>query len=130
MSKAAQDRLFKSKGPELLVNLADHVTDSVKDVLGVSGITAEHLGQEVALRMSQVWCGQLIYFPSGTQLKSAQTHLQIFEAFNGRNHDEVATKFGVSVQHVYKVVKLIRKETLRDMQGDLFSGDSNELPKE
>lgn len=126
MSKDIQDRLFKSKGPELLVSLADHVADSAKDVLGISGSTAEHLGQEVAIRISQIWGGQLVYFPSGTQLKSAQTHVQIYENFNGRNHGEVAAKFGVSVQHVYKVVKLIRKEMLKDMQGDLFSDESEQ----
>ena len=124
MSKT-QDKLFKSKGPELLVNLADHVADSAKDVLGISNATAEHLGQEVAIRVSQVWGGQLIYFPSGTQLKCAKTHVKIFDAFNGRNHDEVAAQFGVSVQHVYKVVKLMRRERLRDMQGDLFTDDSD-----
>ena len=123
MSKTAQERLFKSRGPELLLSLADHVADSAKDVLGVGGSAAEHLGQEVAMRLSQVWGGQLIYFPAGTLLKSAQTHVQIFEAFTGHNHDEVAAKFGVSVQHVYKVIKSVRKEMLKDMQGDLFTDE-------
>lgn len=123
MSKPTQDRLFRSKGPELLLSLADHVADSAMGVLGVKGNTAEHLGQEVAMRISEVWGGQLIYFPAATQLKSAQTHVQIYEAFTGRNHDEVAAKFGVSVQHVYKVVKSVRKEMLKDLQGDLFTDE-------
>ncbi len=55
-------------------------------------------------------------FPAGTVLKSAQTHIKIFEAFNGRNQNEVAAKFGISVQHVYNIVKRMRKEVIKDIQ--------------
>ncbi len=126
MKEKLEDKLFRSQGPELLVDLADHVANSAKEVLiNVDEATAQHLGQEVAVKMSQIWGGQIVYFPAGTVLKSAQTHIKIFEAFNGRNQNEVAAKFGISVQHVYNIVKRMRKEVLKDIQGDMFtdSGD-------
>ncbi|EIS0892410.1 DNA-binding protein, partial [Salmonella enterica] len=45
--------------------------------------------------------------------------------FDGRNHHELARKFGVSLQWVYSVVKRVRKEELDRMQGKLFDGDSD-----
>ncbi|EDJ7116989.1 DNA-binding protein, partial [Escherichia coli] len=43
--------------------------------------------------------------------------------FNGRNHHELARKFGVSLQWVYSVVKRVRKEELDRMQGKLFADE-------
>ncbi|HEL5982467.1 TPA: DNA-binding protein, partial [Escherichia coli] len=48
---------------------------------------------------------------------------EIFREFNGRNHHELARKFGVSLQWVYSVVKRVRKEEISRLQGQLFEDD-------
>ncbi|MCN2537284.1 DNA-binding protein, partial [Escherichia coli] len=66
-------------------------------------------------------------FPMGMVWKVSQRDREIFREFNGRNHHELARKFGVSLQWVYSVVKRVRKEELDRMQGRLFDED---LPEE
>ncbi|MBE8614120.1 DNA-binding protein, partial [Morganella morganii] len=55
----------------------------------------------------------------------SQRDREIFNEFDGRNHHELARKFGVSLQWIYSVVKRVRKEELDRMQGKLFDGESD-----
>ncbi|MEH5865258.1 Mor transcription activator family protein, partial [Escherichia coli] len=55
--------------------------------------------------------------------KVSQRDREIFREFNGRNHHELARKFGVSLQWVYSVVKRVRKEEISRLQGQLFEDD-------
>ena len=66
------------------------------------------------------WGGQNVYFPMGMVWKVSQRDREIFLEFDGRNHHELARKFGVSLQWIYSVVKRVRKEELDRMQGKLF----------
>lgn len=65
---------FRSKGPELLVELAHHVADTIVDVTGLDLKVAEQVGSSVATRMMLVWGGRMFIsqwvflgiHPSGT----------------------------------------------------------------
>lgn len=103
---------FRSKGPELLVELAQHTSETVREIIDIEPEVADQIGQAVANRMMQVWGGQNVYFPMGMVWKVSQRDREIFREFNGRNHHELARKFGVSLQWVYSVVKRVRKEEL------------------
>ena len=111
---------FRSKGPELLVELAQHTSETVREIIDIEPAIADQIGQAVANRMMQVWGGQNVYFPMGMVWKVSQRDREIFREFNGRNHHELARKFGVSLQWVYSVVKRVRKEELDRMQGRLL----------
>ncbi len=114
---------FRSKGPELLVELAQHTSETVREIIDIEPAIADQIGQAVANRMMQVWGGQNVYFPMGMVWKVSQRDREIFREFNGRNHHELARKFGVSLQWVYSVVKRVRKEELDRMQGKLFADE-------
>ena len=114
---------FRSKGPELLVELAQHTSETVREIIDIEPAVADQIGQAVANRMMQAWGGQNVYFPMGMVWKVSQRDREIFLEFDGRNHHELARKFGVSLQWVYSVVKRVRKEELDRMQGKLFDGE-------
>ncbi|EFB1759102.1 DNA-binding protein [Escherichia coli] len=114
---------FRSKGPELLVELAQHTSETVREIIDIEPAIADQIGQAVANRMMQVWGGQNVYFPMGMVWKVSQRDQEIFREFNGRNHHELARKFGVSLQWVYSVVKRVRKEEISRLQGQLFEDD-------
>ena len=96
---------FRSKGPELLVELAQHTSETVREIIDIEPAIAD------------------VYFPMGMVWKVSQRDREIFREFNGRNHHELARKFGVSLQWVYSVVKRVRKEELDRMQGKLFADE-------
>lgn len=53
---------FRSKGPELLVELAQHTSETVREIIDIEPEVADQIGQAVANRMMQVWGGQNVYF--------------------------------------------------------------------
>ncbi|NLR73546.1 Mor transcription activator family protein [Leeia aquatica] len=111
---------FKSKGPELLVDLAEQCALALVERAGVSQDKAEQLGREIADRMAAHWGGQNIYFPMGLSYKLSLRDRQIYDDFNGVNHSELARKYSVSLQWIYKIVKTVRQEEIAQRQGDMF----------
>lgn len=114
---------FRSKGPELLVELAQHTANILSEIIEVDPVLADQIGEAVAHRMMQVWGGQNVYFPMGLVWRVSIRDREIFNEFNGKNHHKLARKFGVSVQWIYSVVKRVRKEELSRLQSKLFDDE-------
>ncbi|WP_432719889.1 DNA-binding protein [Jeongeupia wiesaeckerbachi] len=117
---------MRSKGPELLVDLALHTAAALVELAGVEGARAEQLGREVADRMAGHWGGQNIYFPMGLSYKLSQRDRSIYDKFNGTNQSDLAREFGVSLQWVYKIIKAVRAEEMARRQGGLFENEEDE----
>ncbi|MCM2494578.1 Mor transcription activator family protein [Burkholderia glumae] len=116
------DDTFKSKGPELLVDLSVQIAQALVELASIDTDQAEQIGREIADRMAGHWGGQNIYFPMGVSYRLSQRDRQIFEEFRGDNQAELARKFGVSLQWVYKIIKTVRREDIAARQRDLFGG--------
>lgn len=112
---------FKSKEPELLVDLAEQCSVALRETAGMDKDKAEQVGREIADRMASHWGGQNIYFPMGLSYKLSQRDRQIYDDFTGSNHSELARKYGVSLQWIYKIVKTVRQEEMARRQGDMFN---------
>ncbi|AOJ71022.1 MULTISPECIES: Mor transcription activator family protein [Burkholderia] len=112
---------FKSKGPELLVDLAQHVSVALKELAAMKTDEADQLGREIADRMAAHWGGQNVYFPMGVSYKLSQRDRRIYDEFRGDNHGELARKYGVSIQWIYKIIKAVGREETAARQKRLFS---------
>lgn len=93
------------KSNELLIDLAQHIASDLKALLKLNAYQAEEIGSHIAKRMSAHWGGQNIYFPMNLSNKISQRDTQIYKEFNGTNHSELARKYGVSLQWIYKIIK-------------------------
>lgn len=71
---------FRSKGPELLVELAQHTSETVREIIDIEPEIADQIGQATANRMMQVWGGQNVYFPMGMVWKVNQRDREIFRS--------------------------------------------------
>jgi len=111
---------FRSKGPELLVDMAQHVSICLVELLAVDKDKADHVSQEIANRMAAHWGGQNIYFPMGLSYKLTQRDQQIYDEFTGDNQSDLARKYGVSIQWIYKIIKTVRQEEIAKRQGFLI----------
>ena len=112
---------FRSKGPELLVDLTEHVAASLKELVSMDEGAARHVAKEVADRMAAHWGGQNVYFPMGLAGKLSRRDRLIYEEFNGTNQSDLARKWGVSLQWIYKIVKAVRKDEIARRQVDMFA---------
>ncbi|MGL9773664.1 MAG: Mor transcription activator family protein [Sodalis sp. (in: enterobacteria)] len=104
-----------SKGLELLVELAEHTAQTVRQIIDVD--------PAVASQMMTVWGGQNVYFLMGLIWKVSQRDREIFADFNNYNHHALARKYKVSLQWIYSVVKRVKKEELARIQGSLFEDE-------
>ena len=111
----------RSKGPELLVDMIQHVTVALGELTEMDDSRAKQVAREIADRMAAHWGGQNIYFPMGLSYKLSQRDRQIYDDFTGANHSELARKYGVSLQWIYKIVKTVRQEEMARRQGAIFT---------
>ncbi|MBD9463948.1 MULTISPECIES: Mor transcription activator family protein [unclassified Pseudomonas] len=112
---------FRSKGPELLVDLTEHVAGALRELVSMDDEAARHVAKEVTDRMAAHWGGQNVYFPMGLAGKLSRRDRQIYEEFNGTNQSDLARKWGVSLQWIYKIVKAVRKDEIARRQADMFA---------
>ncbi|WP_137937797.1 Mor transcription activator family protein [Chitinivorax sp. B] len=103
---------FRSKGPELLVDLAQHVAASLVELAKLDQAHSEQVGWEIAERMASHWGGQNVYFPMGLTQRISERDQLIYQEFTGTNHAELARKYGVSLQWIYKIVKTVREREI------------------
>ena len=116
---------FRSKGPELLIDLTQHIAHALGELIALDSEQAEHVAKEVADRMAAHWRGQNIYFPMGLSIKLSRRDREIYDKFTGHNHHELVREYGVSLAWIYKIIKAVRKEELARIQGDMFSPASD-----
>lgn len=106
-------------GVELLSDLADRIAMKLSE-LGIDPDRAADISQAVSDDMAGHWGGQLVYFPKGMYSILSKRDRQIYADFSGHNHDELAEKYGVCVQTIYRIVKLMRRASITDLHDDLF----------
>lgn len=96
-------------GPELLHSIEDEVKAELVRLLSRRGDISpeererigESLGRFLADFLSLSWGGQLVYFPKDSKRRATMMYAE----FDGGNHADLARKYGVCVQTVYRVIK-------------------------
>jgi Mor family transcriptional regulator len=81
---------------------------------------AEEIARDTCEKLRHTFGGEQFYFPKGTELDTILVHHKIFKEFNGFNHAELARKFDMSIQNIYRIIKRAHKKHIDDMQPDLF----------
>jgi Mor family transcriptional regulator len=64
--------------------------------------------------------GSLIYINKGSKYEADEIKEEIWKKFNGRNHEELRREYGVSIQHIYRILKAARDKTFAKNQQKLI----------
>lgn len=105
--------------PELLADLADQVAGRLVE-LGIDMERAAEVGFAIAEHVRSHWSGQSLYFAKGLRFELSCRDMEIFERFNGRNHEALAREYNLTVMRIYQIVKAVRAELVAKRQGSLF----------
>ena len=111
---------FKSRGPELLIDLIDKTAAVLQETVGLEHDSAHKCAEAVANRMRMEWGGQQVYFPKGLAADITKRDLELYQEFDGTNHEQLARKYDLSVQWVYKIVKNVQAFEVARRQIDMF----------
>ncbi|SUA57999.1 Mor transcription activator family protein [Oligella urethralis] len=114
-----QNQYSRRKIPELLEYLSKAIEAQLKK-FEISDVQAESVGIHVSNKIAEDLGGQLLYIPKGVSLRLSLRDLQIYKEYNGKNHAELSKKHGLSVQHIYKIIKLVKKDELARRQTTIF----------
>lgn len=112
--------IFEENAPEILLDLAEQVRAELVKNHNMDEQQARKIGVDVALKIANNWAGELIYIPQSVALMSSERNLAIWREFDGKNHRELARKYGVSMQWVYKVIKRVQRQEVEKRQLDIF----------
>lgn len=89
---------------ELLTDLADR-TMAILEHYGLDSNRAQDAADAIVDDLADNWGGQYITVPKDMKYRHAKRRQAIADAFDGTNHSELATQFGLSVNAIYKVLK-------------------------
>lgn len=104
--------------------LLDDTYTLVVDVLrelNIDVAKCEIAAEEVTAMFVKKHGGEQVYIPTDHNPKKQARAMEIYEACNGRNHDEVGRKFNISPRSVYRIYKRIRAQIIAQNQSDLFN---------
>ena len=62
--------------------------------------------------LRKAFSGSLIYFPKWSRNRLVKRNAAILRDCNGHNHNELAVKYGLSVQHIYEIISTEKKKAL------------------
>ncbi len=106
-------------GRELLQDLAAKLAQQAQDMLGIPEAKAKHFANEAAGRVADDWGGQNVYIPMDLVGRRSLRNVQIYREFSGNNIPELASKYDLSVQCVYRIIK-VQRELLAPKQLSLL----------
>ena len=97
-----------TRAETLLDEIAAAVSYHLKK-LGIAEPKALEIGASVAEKIRATFGGQALYIAVEQQKKVAERDAELFAEFTGTNHNDLASRYGISVVHVYRIVKRMQE---------------------
>lgn len=80
--------------------------------------------EAIACRISQdvraSWGGQQVYIKKIDLAELSARNIDIFNEFNGSNHQQLAKKHGLAVPVIYRIIKTVQQQEREKRQQKLF----------
>lgn len=87
-----------------------HGQAQIIEALGCDEDLAAQVAHGIADRLAKAWGGSMLYVAKQHKLGICDRDWQIYQAFNGRNHHELAKRFGLSLPYIYKILANFKKQ--------------------
>lgn len=87
--------------------------------VGLDSEQTEEVSRLIAQKMCDEWGGQIIYFPKYKRAGLSDRDLQIWKDFNGHNHRELARKYKMALQNIYRILDFVQRAETAKRQGAL-----------
>lgn len=116
----------KKDYPEILAELVAAIApELIKH--GLDAVAANEAAMSATERVRNEFGGLLLYIPRGNNFDISERDEKIYGLFDGRNVDELARKFKLSVQHVYRILAKCRARSKSSNQHNLITQTKGKL---
>jgi Mor family transcriptional regulator len=121
MSTSADEKIrpLPEGYPEICADMVSQVEMLLREV-GIEPDRAFEIAFRAGEHIREHWGGSMIYIARGAHFDALQWHKEMFEKFSGNNHEQLAKEYKVSVQFVYKIVKMMKATEMARRQTKLF----------
>lgn len=106
--------------PELISDLEAQIVAFLTAQMNTCDEQAQVFSKKLSRHLTDNWGGQLIYIPKNQGGKLDERDKQIYAEFNGKNHQQLAKKYDLAVQQIYKIVKNVGRYEMEKRQGEMF----------
>lgn len=120
MSRAELGK-YSRQGKALLNDLRDLSSRLLQNDVQLDEDFANQVANELAFQVAQHWGGQSVYIIKDDTFLADERDIKIYNECNGVNHSELARKYKISLQYVYRIVKRVGDAERARRQPDLFA---------
>lgn len=106
--------------PEFLADIVVTVGQALLQQ-GTPEEAAQKIAQEAAEAVRKNFGGQLLYIPRGHRFDLSQRDIEIWNKFTGRNQQQLAAEYKMSVIHIYRIIARVGMAQRKRMQPDMFN---------
>jgi Mor family transcriptional regulator len=107
------------KWPLRLLELADIVEAEIQRHAERPGTPREQ-AERLVVAIASLHGGRPFYLPRGDDLKRMLKYRALWRDYRGRNHEELADRYGYTLPQVYKIVAEMKSLEKRKRQPGLF----------
>jgi Mor family transcriptional regulator len=107
---------------EILADVAEQVEERLL-ATGAEREVASSMGWEVAAHLHAYWGGGEMYVCKGLHYEIGLRDREIYRRCNALNYDWLATEYGLTVQHIYRIVKRVTAAERAQRQLKLLEDD-------
>ena len=100
-----------------------HILTVISEKLIAEGVKedeAEAIAYQTCDEIRKNFGGSYIYLQKGREVATQLKHCKIYSEFRGNNQQELADKFDMSLQAVYRVLKAAQQKEFDEKQPKLF----------
>ena len=108
--------------PALIRELAEILMQQLRQA-DIDPAAAAAASEAAAEYVREHFGGQPLYWAKGETMRQRRVRERMWAEFNGRNHSDLARKYGICLQQVYRRLKISQAEELARRQGQLDLGE-------
>lgn len=108
---------FPSDYPPLLQHAAEVIYDGLIQ-RGIDDAAAAEIAIGCGDELRVAWGGHPIYLTKGAWMLTTRDR-EIYAAFDGRNQDQLARRYELTVRRIEQIVTRVRAEMIKEKQGVL-----------
>lgn len=128
MEIGVQQAIVESQEDDLLLDVKQKVSARLVMEGFCDTVQADAVADAVYEELLSNWGGQQVYIKKlywGRGSLSGRDS-EMYEKFNGNNHHELAKEYGITLQRVYEIIKIVHKGEIDRRQSKLFpDGESS-----
>lgn len=106
--------------PQRLVELIDVISEVLMRKHRLEANEAKHKARDIAVSIGWYFGGRQLYLPTGQEMERAVRNKAIWDAHNGRNVEELAQKYQLTVTMIYSILGQQRKLHIGRIQKSCF----------